>query len=254
MSSEDAAICVVRSPDLRTFQRYSDQVACDECGTVFIQAKFLNIHKKNCTHFTKKKALESGNMEAHGLYQDIHKVDISLTANVEADKEEDSSNNEQNEAENILLQFQQTLAGESELTKELARDMLRKARRAIFPAPKIEPFTLEEVKEILNETRMSQKQFLTLCKRLGRKWGTVVFKGETQRQLIERKKDPAVMADSRLSSTNPLKYRKKTGKEVNCEICGREFSGRFTLKRHMKRCINYPHAGEWLEAMATQDN
>ena len=147
-------------------------------------------------------------------------------------------------ADKIVSKFENSIQAEDEESKRKALELLKNTNPNMMKG-KLEPFSLQEIKDLLHKTKISQRQMLVLVKKLRQKWGQSIVEPWLLSKLREEKsQDHRGMPDTRLSSTHPHQHRKKTGKEVKCEICGRELSCNFTLRRHMKSCINYPSTRE----------
>ena len=95
----------------------------------------------------------------------------------------------------------------------------------------IEPFSVNDLKNLILETGLSQHKTINLMMKLKTKWGIDVAETEFRIKLVEAFRD-APQINIKLA-------KPKTGREKNCKVCEKEFSCGFTLSRHMRM-----HTGE----------
>ena len=101
---------------------------------------------------------------------------------------------------------------------------------------KPKPFSTNELKDLIVETGISQRQTIKIMMKLKRKWGIDIAQTDFRTQLVEVFKDNTNINGSH--QNNP-KTEATTGREKKCNVCEKTFSCGFTLGRHMRL-----HTGE----------
>jgi len=149
----------------------------------------------------------------------------------------------------IVENFAAVIKDEDENTKAMAIAMLKKTNPDLVKAKDRAQITLDDMKFIMKESGMSKNKLFAILAVLRKKWGHKIVEPNTVRNLKELKYSPGVMFDQRNSSYSPNNPNRKpkTGKEKNCEICNRELANGWVLRRHMRRCVNYPRTAEELD-------
>ena len=151
---------------------------------------------------------------------------------IQTSKVNKSEQNPELLATDIVTEYQTSLSPGGERARKKAAEILIKTNQYITQA-KIDPFSANELKDLILETGMSQTKTITLMTKLKEKLGREVTDNHYRDRLRE------IFHDTKITQIRNSKQKKRTGREKKCHTCEKELSCGFTLSRHMRT-----HTGE----------
>ena len=146
-----------------------------------------------------------------------------------ATRKDKSEQNQEALANEIVTEFENSIKSGGEKARQKAIQLLFETNSYI-KCGNIEPFSANDLKDLIIETGISQLKTIKLMMKFKSKWGINIAEADFRTELIEIYEDTCKMNQQR---------KAKTGREKNCKICEKEFSCGFTLGRHMRM-----HTGE----------
>ena len=244
-----------------------DELQCQYCGEEFLESEYIFKHKaskhslqhSNINLLSNKQIMESkiqvqSNLNIGSKLKKIKKIankvqcdmcgyfgtqsDLSRHMNnkhfdeIQTSKVNTNEQNPEKLANDIVTEYETSLSPGGERARKKAVEILIKTNQYITQ-PKIDPFSANELKDLIVETGMSQNKTITLMTKLKEKFGREVTDNYYRDRLRE------IFHDSEITQISNSETKKKTGREKKCHTCEKELSCGFTLSRHMRT-----HTGE----------
>ena len=128
-------------------------------------------------------------------------------------------------ANEIVTEFENSVEPGRERARKKAVQLLMETN-SYMKQGNIEPFSINDLKDLILETQISTNKTIKLMMKFKRKWGIDLAETHFRTKLVEALKDTV--------KTNNQQPKPRTGREKKCKICEKDFSCGFTLGRHMK--------------------
>ena len=141
-------------------------------------------------------------------------------------RKDKTQQNPETMANDIVTEFENSVKCGGERARKKAIQLLMETN-SYMKQGNIEPFSINDLKDLILETQMSANQTIKLMVKFKRKWGIYLAETNFRTKLVKAFKDIR------------KKPKPRTGREKQCKICEKYFSCGFTLGRHMKM-----HTGE----------
>ena len=134
-------------------------------------------------------------------------------------------------ANKIVNDFENSLNPGGERPRKRAIQLLMETN-SYMKQGSVEPFSANDLKDLILQTGLSKKKTITLMMKLKSKWGVEIAETDFRQKLDEVCTENIHIKDR--SHTFNQQIKPKTGKEKNCKLCEKLFSCGFTLSRHMR--------------------
>ena len=131
----------------------------------------------------------------------------------------------------IVTDFENSLKPGGERARTKAIHLLIQTNSYIKQGS-VEPFSTNDLKDLIVETGISQNKTINLMMKFKTKWGVEMAETDFRKKLVKILKNNAHLKDR--SHTLQQQTNTKTGREKKCEVCEKLFSCGFTLSRHMR--------------------